>query len=294
MSAPILYGLLGGFGLWCLFRGLLPNRRPLGAALEALQQPRNLQAVTATSSVDSFTERAGAWVMSVTNTDLSSLKEDLAVLERSEEYHLVQRVRTAAFYALPGPVMHLLLASFGVRISLVLVVLGSVAMAVAGWLVTDSQVKQRAQARREEFESALVTYLQLVAIQVAGGSGIDEAMRTANDYGEGWSFQVLRRCLTDARVRGVSLWVSMADHGTRYGLDSLVDLASTMELAGISGAHIRESLMAKARALRLHQINEIEREASVKTTAMAGPTSFMATGFVILVGYPAFVAILSI
>ncbi len=295
MLEPLALGLIGGLGLWCMLRGLVPLRRPLGPALEALHTPRHGIELDGVGGFDSFSERFASWVMLVTDSDLSMLRQDLAVMERTEEYHLIQRFRTGLVYGIVPLAMWLVFTSFGLAfVPLALAMLIALAMAVFGWFVTDSQVSSAAADRRQDFESALVSYVQLMSIQLAGGSGIDEALRTASDYGSGWSFQVLRSALTDARTRGVSPWVSLDAAGTRYGLDSLIDLASTMELAGVSGAHIRESLLTKARALRNHQINNIEREASSRTLAMAGPTSFMVAGFIVLIGYPAFNAILNI
>lgn len=295
MLEPLLLGCLGGLGLWCLLRGLAPVQRPLGPALEAVQARRAPTDLRRGNGFDSAGERFGAWIMAITDSDLGSLRQDLAVMDRSEEYHLIQRFRTAVTYGAMPIGTWLLFALFGLTsLPVVLAIIVGLAMAATGWFITDNQVRAAALERRQEFESALVSYVQLMSIQLAGGSGIDEALRTASDYGSGWSFQIIRNALTDARTRGVSPWVSMDAAGTRYGLDSLVDLASTMELAGVSGAHIRESLLTKARALRNHQINQIERDASTKTLAMSGPTSFMVAGFIVLIGYPAFNAILSI
>ena len=173
-------------------------------------------------------------------------------------------------------------------------VVAAVALAVAGWFLTDAQVRAAAVKRRAEFDAALVTYVSLVSILLSGGAGIQEALHEAVDQGRGWSFLVLRRALTDSRVRGVSPWEALDEHGARLGLTGLVDLAATMELAGTSGAHVRDSLMTKANAIRAHEIAAIEREATGRTTAMVGPTGLMMTGFVVLVIYPAFQAVLNL
>jgi Flp pilus assembly protein TadB len=226
---------------------------------------------------------------------LGSLSTDLAVLDRSEEVHLVQRMRTATFYgAFPLSVWAASTLAGARLLPPALAGLASVGLAIGGWLLTDSQVRSGARRRRVELDSALVTYLQLVSILLAGGAGIQQALHEAVDHGNGWPFQVLRRALTDARVRGISPWQAFDEHGSQLGSTSLVELAATMELAGSSGAHIRDSLMVKARALRSHQVAAIEREATSRTTAMTGPTGLMMAGFVILVIYPAFQAVLDL
>jgi Flp pilus assembly protein TadB len=294
MMVAIGLGATAGLGPWCIVRAFLAPRPPLEGALAALSAPRHGTGA-GRGGVDSMAQRVGAWIMSVTGTGLGSLSTDLAVLDRSEEVHLVQRMRTATFYgAFPLSVWAASTLAGARLLPPALAGLASVGLAIGGWLLTDSQVRSGARRRRVELDSALVTYLQLVSILLAGGAGIQQALHEAVDHGNGWPFQVLRRALTDARVRGISPWQAFDEHGSQLGSTSLVELAATMELAGSSGAHIRDSLMVKARALRSHQVAAIEREATSRTTAMTGPTGLMMAGFVILVIYPAFQAVLDL
>lgn len=298
MLAPIFFGVVLGLGLWCAARSFIVPARPLDAALEALGESRWSAADggSSNSGLNEWAQRCGRWIMSITSTDMLNLKSDLAVLDRNETHHLLERIKTGLFWAVLPPVFWVLpiLVSGSPWFSSTLAVVASVAFAVGGWFLTDQQVRVQAAGRRKEFEAALVTYLGLVSILMAGGAGIHQALRDAVDQGQGWSFQLLRRSLTDARVRGISPWDAMAEQGARLEIEALVDLAATMELAGTSGAHIRESLMVKAKALRTSQISEIEREASGRTTAMAGPTGLMMTGFVILLLYPAVHAVMGL
>lgn len=292
MTGPILFGLLAGVGAWLLARSWSTPARSLERDLGALDRP-NRGAVGSASVEVRLARSVSGHFGELVAAD--GLRGDLELIGRTEEEHLVERLRTSLFYGGAPLALWWIGAVVGVRVAPATLA-HAVALAglVVGWMITDQQVRRRADDARERFSAALVTYLQLVAIQVAGGSGVDEALRTAADYGNDEAFSLLRGCLNDARVRGVSPWVVMADRGDRLGLDGLVDLASTMELAGLSGAHVRESLMTKSRSLRLHQINESERDADTRTTAMAGPTSFMAGGFVVLIGYPAFTVILGL
>ena len=294
MFVPVTLGAIAGLGLWCLLRAFLRPIPPLQEALAELSRPR-LSGSQEAGELDGMAQRAGAWIMASTNTNLRSLSTDLAVLERSEEVHLVQRMRTAGFYALLPMSVWLLTTLAGAGIfHPVLIALAAVLSAIAGWFFTDAQVRSRAEQRRAEFDAALVTYLSLVSILLSGGAGIQEALHEAVDQGRGWPFVVLRRALTDSRIRGVSPWAALDEHGSHLGLTGLVDLAATMELAGTSGAHVRDSLMTKARAIRAHQIAAIEREATSRTSAMVGPTGLMMTGFVVLIIYPAFQAVLDL
>jgi Flp pilus assembly protein TadB len=291
---------MAGLGLWCLLRAVLSPTPPLERALAGLSAPRTPSAPSGSGEggvddVDGPARRAAGWIMAVTNTNLRLFAADLAVLERSEEVHLVQRVRTGTFYGLlPLLVWFVTYLAGAAVIPPLLLITASLVLGVGGWFGTDAQVRSRALRRRAEFDTALVTFVSLVSILLSGGAGIQEALHESVAQGQGWPFTVLRRALTDSRVRGVSPWEALDEHGTRLGLTSLVDLAATMELAGTSGAHVRDSLMTKAEAIRAHEIATIEREATSRTTAMVGPTGLMMTGFVILVIYPAFQAVLDL
>lgn len=296
MLTPLLFGLIGGLGVWCIARALIPTTRPLDQALASLSEPRWSDADRGPAGATGLAQRVGGWIMDTTGADITSLKTDLAVLDRSEEVHLIERLKTGGFWA-AVPMMFLLfgfLATGQFIFSPTLIVAASAIALVVGWFLSDGQVHSQADKRRREFEAALTTYLGLVSIGLAGGAGIQQALQDAVEQGEGWAFNILRRSLTDARVRGISPWAAMGEVGDAMGLEAMTDLSSTMELAGTSGAHIRESLMTKAKALRNHQIAEIEREASGRTTAMAGPTGLMMAGFVVLLIYPALRAVLSL
>ena len=63
----------------------------------------------------------------------------------------------------------------------------------------------------------LATYLRLVTILLAGGSGTEEALQDAAAYGTGWGFALLRRCVTDARLSGRSPWSVMQSDRRAHG-----------------------------------------------------------------------------
>jgi len=288
---PVFLGALGGLGMWFVLRGFVQPPAPLRSALEGLGKQRR----RVVSNQGGLSQRVGVWVMSVTGTDMSSLETDLALLERSEAYHLVQRIQTACFYGvLPLAVMVLGQVVGVTLMPLPLLVPAVLVGLIAGWFITDVQLRSRAKSRRREFDANLVTYLQLVSVLVSGGAGVQQALSDAAGVGDGWAFSLFKRLLGDARIRAVSPWESMDEYGVMLGLDSLVDLAATMQLAGTSGAHVRETLVTKSNVLRSSRITEVERDAAGTTTAMAGPTGLLMAGFVVLVLYPAVAAVISL
>jgi hypothetical protein len=72
-------------------------------------------------------------------------------------------------------------------------------------------------------------------------------------------------------------------------VDSLEEVAHSVQLAGEHGARIRQSLAAKAHALRARNLARIEHEAEQRTEHMGLPMVVLFLGFILLVGYPAFV-----
>jgi tight adherence protein C len=60
-----------------------------------------------------------------------------------------------------------------------------------------------------------------------------------------------------------------------------------MSLAGTEGARVRDSLAAKAAALRRHELAEAESAAAAATERMVLPIALLALGFVIFLLYPA-------
>lgn len=291
-----VFGALFGAGLWCLARALFVPPVPLGDALANLERPRQVDLDRQHRAAVGSQSWFGRWIRSFVDVDLRTMAADLAVLERTDEVHLVERLKTAAFYGALPPLFWLIIVSITrvMVVSPAVLAAITVAGAASGWVITDLQVRSRAAIRRTEFDAALVTYLSLVSILLAGGAGVQQALHDGVAQGRGWSFAVLRRALTDARVRGVSPWEAFDEHGSYLGLDGLVDLAATMELAGTSGAHVRQTLTTKARAIQAHQLAAIEREATARTSAMVGPTGLMLVGFVVLIIFPAFQAVLSI
>ncbi len=296
MIVPILLGGLAGAGVLLIVAAMFPTRPGLAAELNALDQPNWPTPGTGTDgrgAPGSF----GATLNRVFGLELRSLEVDLRVTGRTAADHTMERVKTAGAFGSAPVIFGLFLpyvGGFGAILSPSLLILGSVLLAGFGWVLTDTQLRARATARRREFQSGLVTYLGLVSTLTAAGSGIDEALWLSVEQGRGWAFQVIRRALSDARNRGETPWAMMHEYALRLDLPALGEFAGTMQLSGTSGAQLRTTVMTKAKSLRMHQLSAIEREAMAKTSAMAGPTGLMMAGFVTLLLFPAVVAVLSL
>jgi Flp pilus assembly protein TadB len=170
----------------------------------------------------------------------------------------------------------------------VVVALGSGA---TGFFVPDLTARRAAAVRRDGFRHALSSYLDLVNVVLAGGAGIETALRAAADAGDGWAFTELRAALDRAQFTRVSPWEIFNELGDELGIPELCELAASARLAGEQGARVKSSLVAKAASLRGHQMARIEAAAQSASERMAIPTVLLFTAFIMFIGYPAIAVI---
>jgi Flp pilus assembly protein TadB len=186
-------------------------------------------------------------------------------------------------------------ASFiGLRPSPGVAVVAVIGGIVAGFVYPDVAVREEADRQRQAFRHALSAYLDLVNVILAGGGGIDTALHAAADAGDGPAFAQLRLALDRARLTNRSPWDVFAELGARLNVPELGELAASVSLAGSHGARIRQSLAAKADALRGHQLAEIEADAESATERMTIPVAVLLFGFLVFIAYPALVQITSL
>ncbi len=179
-------------------------------------------------------------------------------------------------------------AAFGAAPLLVIALLCLGAPCIA-WVAPIRQVATAAKIRRSDMDLAVAVYLDLVNVLLAGGAGVETAMLAAAGAGDGWSFEQIRLALARAQSSRRSYWDLLRELGQRTQVDSLEEVAHSVQLAGEHGARIRQSLTAKAHALRARNLARIEHEAEQRTEHMGIPMVVLFIGFILLVGYPAFV-----
>jgi hypothetical protein len=79
--------------------------------------------------------------------------------------------------------------------------------------------------------------------------------------------------------------------GIELGVDELRELSASVALVGESGAKIKDSLSAKADAMRAAQAAHLEAEAERQTERMIVPVVILVVGLVLFIGYGAMQAI---
>ena len=223
---------------------------------------------------------------------LDRLEPDLRLLNRTLEQHLGQKV-LMAFFGLALPQL-IVLAMYlaGTPVGLPIPMVASLGLAVLFFFVPDLTLRSEANARRDAFRHALGSFLDLVVISLAGGAGVESALRDAAAIGRGWAFAQLRQALDVATLTGETPWAALTRLGDELGVSELAELSASVSLAGTEGARVRDSLAVKATSLRDHALAQAESEAQASTEAMALPVVLLFVGFLILIGYPAVDAIL--
>ena len=276
--AAILAAMLGA-GVWLVARALVPPARPLHTLSAELAAPR-AQGV----STDRWSHRLAARLTGGTSERLAA---DLVILGRTPTRHTLDKLGYAVACGALALVPAILFSLLGAGLAPVPMAVGAVLFAGAGWCYPDLEVRSRATATRRAWAQALTVYVDIVGISLAGGAGVEEALMVAAGAGSGPQFEELDATLRAAQTRRHKLWHALDDLGARADIVPLRELAAAVDLAAESGSRIRETLLAKANALRVRQLTEAEADAQRASETMGIAPALMAVAAVVLIGYPA-------
>ena len=300
MIVPLLLGALVALGAIVSWRLLFPSPPPLQAAIDRLQRRNQLVRITHADDSDGISDFLGRTVgaslgriLRNLGLRLDSLEPDLRLVGRSLDQHLAQKVVLAFFgLALPAVVAAVWTVG-GFSVPLTFPTGVGLVLGVFFFFAPDISLRSETEERRKAFKQALGSFLDLVVISLAGGTGVESALRDAAGVGRGWAFAQLRNALEVTALTGETPWAALARLGEEVGVTELVELSATVSLAGTEGARVRDSLAVKAGSLRDHALAEAEAEAQSTTEKMALPVVLLFLGFLILIGYPAVDAVVN-
>ena len=293
MITALVLGAGAGFGLWLVVRGLFPARPSLADALAQLKRVPEAAPVVAPASEGGAAARVGRpvarWLGHLGAGWLvpGRIRQDLAVLDRSPERHLAEKVTLSLVGLLLVPTFAVLLTLGGAHLPLALPLWGALVLAAVGFVVPDLGIHADANRRRRDFRHALSSFLDLVVVALAGGGGVESALADAAGVGAGWPFAYLRRALDQARLAREAPWTALGRLGAELGVGELFELAASVALAGTEGAKVRASLAAKATSLRTHQLAEAETADQAASERMSLPVVLLFAGFLFFIGFPA-------
>lgn len=300
MIVPLLLGALVGLGAIVSWRLLFPSPPPLQAAIDRLQRRNQLVRITHADQSDGISNLLSRTVgaslgriMRNLGLRVDSLEPDLRLVGRTLDQHLAQKVVLAFFgFALPAIVATVWTVG-GFSVPLTFPTGVGLVLGVFFFFAPDISLRSETEERRKAFKQALGSFLDLVVISLAGGTGVESALRDAAGVGRGWAFAQLRNALEVTALTGETPWAALARLGEELGVTELVELSASVSLAGTEGARVRDSLAVKAASLRDHALAEAEAEAQSTTEKMALPVVLLFLGFLILIGYPAVDAVVN-
>jgi Flp pilus assembly protein TadB len=216
-----------------------------------------------------------------------SIRADLGIAGRSLETHLA----TSLVGALVGFVVPIILlvplsvvsGSLPGVIPLWLAVVG----VVVGAILPTIQLRAVASDRRRDFRHVVSSFLDLVAMNLAGGRGVPEALSSAAGISDGWGFVRIRDTLETARLQGVTPWAALGELGEEVSIDELRDLSAALALVAEDGAKVRDSLVARAVSMRRRELADTEGRAQAQSQSMLMAQMLLCVGFLLFLTYPA-------
>jgi Flp pilus assembly protein TadB len=217
---------------------------------------------------------------------------DALIVEVDPDLHAASKVVCAVMAPAFVVITAAVCALGGVTIPTPVLVVATLAGMAAGFVGPDLTVRRRATERRHEFSVAFGAYLDLVAISLAGGMGTEAALTEAARVGDSWVFHTLRRTIDVAQIDGTTIWEGLRGLGDDLNVPAVIELASSVALAGSEGAKVRNTISVKADGLRTAELAAAESRAQAATERMAIPTAMLLFGFVLLIGFPAVITVL--
>lgn len=302
MTMALLAGAAFGIGLFALVRALFPARPGLAASLSALdaavrrraESDRPAAASPTAEKVEGIRAKVGgalARFYEARGWQQRSVRADLILLDRSFEGFLATKFLLPAGILVVLPLLTLYCALVG--ISIAVPVWLDLIFAVVFFFLPDAQLRQEAADRRRDFRHVLGAFLDLVAMNLAGGRGIPEALMMASQIGDGWVLRRIRDSLAGARVTGRTPWQALGDLGEEVDIDELRDLSAALGLVAEDGAKIRQSLTARAASMRSRQLSEVEGKAGERSQSMLIAQLLFCAAFLIFLVFPALMRVMA-
>jgi Flp pilus assembly protein TadB len=283
-----------------------PKTSPLVqlAQLDAQHAPGTAAAPSAPTAVTAggdwlgaVRSRAGSWLahqLRRRGIAYTSLRQDLALTGRTFEQALGRKVTLAGAGLLIGLLGSAVIGWAGdIPIPAGAPVVLAAVFAAIMFFLPDLEARQEAAKRRAEFRRALETYLDLVALEMAGSAAPAEALPSAARIGTGWPLALIRDTLYRATRAGRSPWTALADLGQRIGVGELRDLGQLIALVSHDGARVRSTLTARAQTMRRHELADLQGNAGKADQSMRIAQILIGLGFIAFLGYPAVVAVMS-
>lgn len=248
--------------------------------------------------LDSVRARIGtvaAALVTRRGVDYTSLRQDLALSGKNFEATMGRKVLLFVGGFLGALALMTLFVSTGVaRLPPGLPIVAGLGFGLVLFFMPDIDARAAANRRRKDFRHALSQYLDLVVLDMAGSAAPAEALPKVAAVLQGWPVALIQDTLYRATRAGTDPWDALTNLGTRIGVSELRDLGQLVKLVAHDGAKIRQTLSARATTMRRRELADSQGVAGERDQSMRLAQMVLAMGFVLFLGYPAIVAILSI
>ncbi len=165
-------------------------------------------------------------------------------------------------------------------IVLVLPIMTAVFGAV-GLILVESDRTTKAASARAEIRVALIQFLELTSIMLAGGAGAETALERASVIGHGRGFSLFAREIVRAKDDPrINAFIALRDLGTRINVNELIDFGNVMILSSENSATIRQALNDKASLVVLQDQERRRADANSRNVWMSLPVVGMAGAFI--------------
>ena len=293
MTTAFFAGALAGLGLFLLGVALCPPRPRLArrlAAFDAARRGANGDwAGVPEAQAAGPRWRLGSWLARLCaeqGWQFPSLRKNLSLAGLPFEIFLATKALLAVVGLVLGPTLGIAAGLAGFRVSAWIQVCLGLLLGTVFSFLPDLEVRQRANKRRRDFRHAIGSFLDLFAMNLAGGRGVPEALMTASEVGTGWAFWQIRDALANARITGQTPWHALGALGEEIGIDELRDLSVALSLVAEDGAKVRESLVARAESLRRRELTDLEGQAGERSQSMLVAQLMLCAGFLLFLVFP--------
>jgi Flp pilus assembly protein TadB len=296
MTIVIFLGFVAGLGSLGLVASLRPKRLPLESLAVAMSRPVETRPTPAPTDLSRIGRSAADWVQAqpfTTWPSWTNVAQSLAITSTPLDQLASQVLIGAGLGLMGSPIAWLGLQEVGLSLPVSALVILTPLTTLGGVLLPAAALHRRARERRRHFRVVVGCFVDLVVLELAGGTGIEGALFAASQASPDWAAQRMARSLLTARDSGASSWSALAALGKEVGVPELVELSTSLQLAGTEGARIRQSLQARAASLRRHEQADEESAANAMTERLFVPGALLLIGFLCFVGYPALTRILS-
>ncbi|MEU1812972.1 type II secretion system F family protein [Micromonospora aurantiaca (nom. illeg.)] len=282
VAMAMAFGALAGLGVYLVIRGMLPTVPALGPALQRMHPPQ----ITVSTPAPGPDSQIGQWVAARFGARLRPPHQELQLIGQSVERYAAEKASYAALGLLFPPLLSLMLLMFGLAIPIAIPAAASLGLAILLFLLVDVSIRQKAAAAREEFVRAVAAYLDLVALERAASHGPVESLERAARVSDSWVFLRIQAALDAARFASLPPWDGLSQVADEIGVPELGDVGDIMRLSGTEGAQVYQTLVSRARSLRVALRTKEQDRANTATTWLYVPTSLTVLVLFILAGYP--------